>query len=456
MFRRPRLAFSHPANGSEPSIATLAVLAALTERGLRVQHFRCRASLTEHGVVDQATGFPSRHLDAWLMPPDVCRGVFLRGARHADLAVVDGTFGRPQSEADPTETDNRPGPLCEIAGVLNLPMIAVVPCKGPSDLHLPHRHRGINAVLLDGLEDPRDYGRVKGVVEALWQRPVIGAVEAMPDERAAICLAQRDRRLLPGVLERLAESFRRFADIDALSNLANRAPFDCPAQEFIDEPRRRLRVAYALDEAFGGYYPDSLETLESLGAELIEFSPLRDESLPEGADLVLIGCGVPERFCDALTRNQSLMVDLRGHVCRGGRLYAEGGGAAYLSRSIQAQGRSFPGVGIFPFDVELISERANPTPHRCTLAGDSWLGGVGTEVRGYHAGRWRFHPANDHPLDGHCPKRAGALTEGKEIVFRHKAVGSLIHLHLAALPEVLRAFVGLPSSSSIASTRRLP
>lgn len=450
MFRRPRLAFSHPANGSEPSIATLAVLAGLTERGLRVQHFRCRACLTEQGAVDQATGFPSRHLDSWLMPPDVCRGVFLRGARHADLAVVEGTLGRAPIGPDPGDT--RPGPLGPIAAMLNLPTVAIIPCKGPRDLHLPHRYPGISAVLLDGLEDPDDFECVKGAVEAFWQRPVVGAVEAMPDERDAICLAQRDRRLLPGVLERLAQSFLRFADIDALTTLANRSSFCCPAQEFLDEPHRRLRVAYAQDEAFGGYYPDSLETLESLGAELIEFSPIRDESLPERIDLVLIGCGTPERFSDPLARNQSLMVALRGHVCRGGRLYAEGGGAAYLSRSIQAQGQSFPGVGIFPFDAELISERANPSPHSCTLSGDSWLGKIGTQVRGYRSGRWNFHPADD-PLDECCPKRAGALTDSREIVFRHKAVGSLIHLHLAALPDVLRAFVGLPASSSIASTR---
>ena len=74
------------------------------------------------------------------------------------------------------------------------------------------------------------------------------------------------------------------------------------------------------------YFPDTLETLEALGAELVEFSPIRDESLPEAVDLVMIGCGFPDRHADALADNLSLIAALRSHVCRGHRIYSEGGG----------------------------------------------------------------------------------------------------------------------------------
>src|SRR5207248_7820503 len=129
-------------------------------------------------------------------------------------------------------------------------------------------------------------------------------------------------------------SFLRFADVGAIRTLARSRPFSTFG-ESEPEPRRghRFRVAYAQDEAFGAYFPDTLEALEALGAELVEFSPLRDESLPEAVDLVMIGCGFADRYADALAENLSLIAALRSHVCRGQRIYSEGGGTAYLGRS---------------------------------------------------------------------------------------------------------------------------
>src|SRR5207245_2731028 len=137
---------------------------------------------------------------------------------------------------------------------------------------------------------------------------------------------------------------------------------------------RRFRVAYAQDEAFGGYFPDTLETLETLGAELVEFSPLRDGDLPAAADLVMIGCGCPDRYADALAQNYCLMTALRAHVCRGHRIYSEGGGTAYLGRMMILDGRPVPGVGILPFDAELRANPRGPTPVTRTLTRDGWLG----------------------------------------------------------------------------------
>jgi cobyrinic acid a,c-diamide synthase len=450
----PRLALATPATGTEPSPAALAWLAGLTGRQRRVQHFRSRACPTGNGLVGQVAGLPGRHLDSWLMPGPVLRRIFARGARQADLALVEGTLDdHPAPLARPHF--DQPGLLRPLVEGLDLPTVAVLPCARRDGLHLPRIPDGVDAVFLDDLAGPEDFEVFRRLVRCTWRKPVVGGVEAIPELRAALGEAAQGRPLPDELVARLAASFLKFADLGAIRALSRSRPVasDCDGPSPCG--RRRFRVAYAQDEAFGAYFPDTLEALEALGADLVEFSPLGDEALPERVDLVMIGCGFPDLHADALAENQSLIGALRHHVCRGHRIYSEGGGTAYLGRSMTlADGRVVPGAGILPFDAVLRHDPPPPSPVTRTLARDSWLGPRGTVVRGYRANRWRLVPGAD-PLD--CPSCFGALTAQGDVYYHHHAVGGLIHLHLGALPEVVAAFAGPHSPSlSLPSARPCP
>ncbi len=433
----PRLGLAVAATGPEPSMAGLALLAGLNSGRVQVQHFRARACLTSTEVVRQATGLPGRHLDAWLMPPEVCRAVFARGSRHSDLAVVEGTLDPPARQPE-AATFNRPGGLGPIAEALDLPTIAVVPCPKWGDFHLPNLREGVDAILLDDLADPADFERLKHLVGLLARKPVVGAVESLPEVRRALAAVAPQDEAPADLIGPLAESFLRFADLGAIDELARSRPMpECCAVR----PRepRPVRVAFALDAAFGGYFPDTFETLEALGAELVDFSPLRDGDLPPDVDLVLIGCGFPDRHAEALAANQCLHAALKAHVCQGRRIYTEGGGTAYLGRSMILSDRRINGVGILPIDATLRPDWTQPTPVERTLHRDGWLGPRGTRVRGYRSGRWDLAPVE---IDSHCRNCYGPLSPEGDFTFHHHAVGSLIHLHLGALPEVVSAFLG--------------
>jgi len=437
----PRLGLAVAGTGPEPSMAGLALLAGLTSRRCQVQHFRAKACPLSTEVIRQVTGLPGRHLDPWLMPAEVCRAVFARGARHADLAVVEGTLDRPSLSLGCAHY-NRPGGLGPIAAALDLATVAVVPCPRWGEFHLPSLPDGVDAILLDDLADPADYARLRHLVGLLARRPVLGAVESLPEIRLALAALPPDAEAPEDLVAPLAASFLRFADLDALNDLARSRPalvLPSCCTGTGTEARPRMRVAYALDEAFGGYFPDTLETLEALGAELVDFSPLRDESLPPNIDLVLIGCGFPDQHADALAANQCLIVALKAHVCQGRRIYSEGGGTAYLGRSMILPDRCVPGAGILPIDSELRADMTPPVPVERTLDRDGWLGPAGTTVRGYRSGRWNLSPVD---IDSHCRNCYGTLSSEGDFVFHHHAVGSLIHLHFGALPEVVAAFVG--------------
>ncbi len=435
----PRLGLAVAATGPEPSVAGLALLAGLTKRRAVVQHFRARACLTATEVVRQATGLPGRHLDAWLMPPDVRRAVFARGSCGADLSVVEGTLDPPRRCPGPAQLC-RPGLLGPIAEALDLPTIAVVPAPRSDAFHLPNLPDGVDAILLDDLDDPADYERLRHLVAMMTRRPVVGAVESLPDVRRALAQVEPRQTAPEDLIPPLAESFLKFADVEAIHELAaTRAmPEYCRGRP-CREPKARLRVAYALDDAFGGYFPDTLETLEALGAELFEFSPLKDESLPPQVDLVLIGCGFPDNHADTLAANQCMISALKAHVCQGRRIYSEGGGTAYLGRTMILPDRSVAGVGILPIDSTLRPEWTPPAPEERTLVRDSWLALRGTQVRGYRSGRWDLAAVD---IDSHCRNCYGTLSNEGDFTYHHHAVGSLIHLHFGALPEVVSAFMG--------------
>ena len=146
----------------------------------------------------------------------------------------------------------------------------------------------------------------------------------------------------------------------------------------------------------------------------------------------MIGCGFPDLYAEKLASNLSMMAALRQHVCRGRRIYSEGGGTAYLGRSMIIDGQSIPGVDILPFDAELLPQPEPPMPVSRTLLHDCWLGARGTVVRGYKSCRWRLHASVERPG---CPASYGPLSSDNDLFFRHHAVGSMIHLHLGALPR---------------------
>ena len=317
----PRLGLAVAGTGPEPSMAGLALLAGLHSRRVVVQHFRARACLTSTEVVRQVTGLPCRHLDAWLMPPEVCRAVFVRGSHSADLAVVEGTLDPPRCVPSASQLC-RPGRLGPVAEALDLPTIAVVPCPSGDDFHLPNLPEGIDAILLDGLADPADFPRLKHLVGLLTRRPVVGAVGSLPEVRRALASVAPEESAPADLIPPLAASFLEFADLGAIDELARSRPMpECCGGRPCREPSARVRVAYALDKAFGGYFPDTFETLEALGAELVEFSPLKDEALPPDVDLVLIGCGFPDLYAETLAANQCL------HAAREGRTFVRGGGS---------------------------------------------------------------------------------------------------------------------------------
>jgi cobyrinic acid a,c-diamide synthase len=428
MQRLARVAIGTVQPGADATFVSWALMAALERAGLRVQHFSARACFSPRDAAPSITGQSTRHLDTWLLEPEACRLLLEHGGRSSDLALIEGRFDTALSEAEQIG-----GKLATVCRWLDLPSIAVVDACLLRDCQLPERPERLDGILIDGAHCCSEQCRLQTWLEALWGAPVLGFVQNVPQLRAevtalpmgtqpsqALCDALAMHVLPPSLLVRILSMVER--------SEATVRPLPTTTAVL---PQRRMRIATAYDEAFHCYFPDTLDQLEILGAEIVDFSPLRDDRIPAGSDLVYFGCGRPDLYMHQLVENCCMIASLKRHVEGGGRLYAECGGLAYLGQQIElSDGRRLGMSGVLPLVSTIEGNPKPPTAVEVNLASDCWLGEAGAMLRGYRNGRWRIDPADE---------TARSLTEeeGNDVLGYCNAIGSRVHLNFAMQPTLL-------------------
>jgi cobyrinic acid a,c-diamide synthase len=238
--------------------------------------------------------------------------------------------------------------------------------------------------------------------------------------------------------------------LSRLLEVAERDDFPSAPNRLFRRAKQRTTptIAVAYDEAFNCYFPDALDLLELRGAKIRDFSPLRSEWLPPGTDLVYLGCGPVERHADALASNHCMKQALRCFAASGGRIYAEGGGLAYLCQHLAfGPGRHALMTGVLPARARLCPYPSPVAPVQVSLARNTWLGAAQSRLRGYLNSRWTIEPLG--PLTSYAlePQRRGDLV-GRDQVF-----GTRLHLNFAAQPQLLDSFFHPPLPTGTAAVR---
>ena len=101
------------------------------------------------------------------------------------------------------------------------------------------------------------------------------------------------------LIEHMGEAAGKWVDTEAVLDVARQAPLLEVEESETKLKVKNVRIGVARDEAFSFYYPASLEALERQGAKLVDFSPLRDSSIPD-VDGLIFGGGFPEMFLHEL------------------------------------------------------------------------------------------------------------------------------------------------------------
>jgi cobyrinic acid a,c-diamide synthase len=413
------------------------LIAALRRRGLTVQPFKVGPDFIDPMHHRAAANRASHNLDGWMLSRDANLDVFARHTAAADVAVVEGVMGLFDGEDPRRET----GSAAEMAKWLGAPVLLVIDAAAlaRSAAALVHGYASFDAGLeIAGVVANRvgGEGHAGLIAEALaGGPPLVGWLSADPaieqPERHLGLHAPGDAN--PHHLARLADLVEAQFDLDRLLAVTRRPAPLAPASP--EQTARRARLGIARDEAFSFYYEDNLALLGAAGAELVEFSPLRDR-LPPGLDGLYFGGGYPELHAAELASNEPMLAAVRDFARSRRPVYGECGGMIYLGEAITVDGEEHRMAGALP------TRTAFPGPLELAYAEVETLGG-GLGEGHVARGHW-FHKARDGGGGATAPAYRLRLRSGAVRPEGHRdgnVVASWVHLHFGSRPELAAAFV---------------
>jgi cobyrinic acid a,c-diamide synthase len=416
------------------------IMAALHARGLRVQGFKVGPDFIDPTFHRAATGRPSRNLDGWMLSREANLDIFLRASADADVAVIEGVMGLFDGKSSPSLT----GTTAQMAIWLDAAVVLVLDASAMAgsaaavvhgfDTLLPDLR--LAAVICNKVASDKHYGYLRDAIAARCRPTLLGYLPrdagfSIPERHLGLHLAHEaltDERLV-----RLAACVESHLDLDCLLTLGARAKGLVTAPEPVSKPAS-VRIGIARDSAFCFYYHDNLELLRSLGAELIEFSPVTDGTLPPDLDGLYLGGGYPELHAEALSANTSMREAIAEFAKREAPVYAECGGFMYLTQAIvDTAGRSWPMAGIFPTRARMqprLAKLGYIEVETCEIQG--WLA-PGESARGHE-----FRYSIVDPM----PEAVLRAYQGPAEGYRMRSVvGSYVHLHFLSCPAFAERFV---------------
>ncbi len=364
----PRILIAAVKSGSGKTLITCGIMKALKDRGLVVRGIKCGPDFIDPMFHETVLGIRSRNLDGFLMTRAQMTDSLLRHSRGADLTVAEGVMGYYDGIGGTTEEASS----YETAAVTKTPVLLVVDAGGCGISVVPvirgmmefRKDAGIAGVILNNAAG----GIVRSLSDLIQKEtgiPVVGSLERNP---AYVIGSRHLGLMLPGEVKDLEERLallsadiaERF-DLSRILEIAGDAPplegsgttaspsspfAAVPADSGAAEPS--VRIAAARDEAFCFMYPDNLELLRDMGAEIVFFSPVHDRKIPDGSGGMLLPGGYPELYAKELSENASMRESVRRAITSGMPVMAECGGFLYLHETIRdPEGTDYPMAGAF-------------------------------------------------------------------------------------------------------------
>lgn len=377
----PKLSFliTAPSSGSGKTVVTMTLLSLLKRHGYEPAAFKAGPDYIDPAYHRAVLGIPSHNLDLYLAGKDGLYNVFRRYTAGAGSVVVEGAMGYYDGLSScATECS-----AYHTAALLNLPVLLVVDARGAA--------YSLQAVI-KGMKDFRPDSGIAGVLlnrcskkvydnlaPSIYDETGVLPVGFLPEAEEAVFPSRhlglyeaaeiKDLQERIGRLTDLAEETVSLETLTEAMKTGGRTPdFSIPftgwesrdekfykrrqSRQETEPGKQKPRIAVARDSAFSFIYEENIDVLQDLGADIIFFSPMNDESLPDGASALYLPGGYPELYAKELAKNDSMRASIRKAVQSGMPTVAECGGYSYLQNNLEGtDGNLYKMAGVIPGTV---------------------------------------------------------------------------------------------------------
>ena len=446
----PKIIIAATQSGSGKTTITTGIIAALKNRGLIVQSYKIGPDYIDTGYHSLASGRPAHNLDTWLVSKENLEKIFVNTSNDADIAIIEGVMGLYDGGKSGISS------TAEIAKILKTPVILVIDAKS----------MGVSAaaIALGFREYDKDINLAGVILNRIGSENHKNMIESALEEVNIKCLGairrddslktpERHLGLLPTsenetteLIKNISSAISSQVDINSLIDIAN-SEHEIKNKKLYNQKNNypltitnyQLKIAVANDEAFNFYYPESLKVLEDLGAEIIKFSPLNDENLPE-VDGLIIGGGFPEMFAAQLENNIKMRESIKKNIANGLPTFAECGGYMYLMKNlIDFENKSHEMVGIIDNSAKMNNKLQMVGYVEAKLTADCILGKVGYI---FHAHEFHFsNEINENKNPAFDCVRIRNNAKYSAGYLKDNVVASYLHIHFCGCVEAAKNFI---------------
>lgn len=340
-------------SGSGKTTITCGIIKALKSSGKKVASLKCGPDYIDPMFHRKVLGIDAGNIDTFFADDKTNLALVKEHTEGADITIIEGVMGYYDGLGGVSTV----GSAYDVSRVTKTPVVLIVDAKGAS-VTLAATIKGIvdfktdsnvKGVILNRVSQTY-YERIKNVIEEEASVKVIGFVPEIKEmevpSRHLGLVSPDEISSFDKWINNIADVVIKHVDMNALLEIAalaetlDESHLECPKLS------KSLTVAVARDEAFSFYYKENLDLLKKMGANLINFSPLHDVSVPKNADVILLGGGYPELYAEELSKNSAMLESINTAIKAGTKIIAECGGFMYLMDELSdAEGKTHKMVG---------------------------------------------------------------------------------------------------------------